>query len=175
MTLHLTLDAIASPIGEMLVVTDATGALRSLDWREYEPRMRRLLRLHYGDSVRLSAGPAPQAVRKALDDYFAGDIAAIDSLPTATGGTDFQRAVWAALRQIPAGETWSYSGLAVHIGRPKAVRAVGLANGSNPVGLVVPCHRVIGANGALTGYGGGMERKRWLLEHEGASPARRAA
>ena len=83
-------------------------------------------------------------------------------------GTPFQRAVWAALRRIPAGETLSYGQLAAQIGKPKAVRAVGLANGSNPVGVVVPCHRVIGADGSLTGYGGGLPRKLWLLEHEGA-------
>jgi len=85
-----------------------------------------------------------------------------------TAGTPFQRAVWRALREIPRGATESYSKLAQRIGRPTAVRAVGLANGSNPIGIVVPCHRVIGANGSLTGYGGGMERKRWLLEHERA-------
>jgi methylated-DNA-[protein]-cysteine S-methyltransferase len=176
MTLDLTLDAIETPIGEMLIVVDAAGALRALDWREYEPRMRRLLRLHYGEGgFRLTGGAAPQPVRRALESYFSGDLAAIDALPTAAGGTAFQRAVWAALREIPVGQTWSYSGLAAHIGRPKAVRAVGLANGSNPVGLVGPCHRVIGANGSLTGYGGGMERKRWLLEHEGAARSRRAA
>jgi methylated-DNA-[protein]-cysteine S-methyltransferase len=83
-----------------------------------------------------------------------------------TGGTAFQREVWRALRKIRCGATVSYAKLADQIGRPTAVRAVGLANGSNPIGIVVPCHRVIGANGSLTGYGGGMERKRWLLEHE---------
>ena len=86
-----------------------------------------------------------------------------------TGGTAFQKAVWAALRAIPAGETRSYSQLAAAIGSPKAVRAAGLANGQNPIAVVVPCHRVIGANGTLTGYAGGLERKRWLLAHEGAA------
>ena len=90
-------------------------------------------------------------------------------LPVAMVGTDFQRAVWKALREIPAGETWSYGRLAEHIGKPSAVRAVGLANGSNPISVVVPCHRVIGANGSLTGYAGGVERKKWLLEHESSS------
>ncbi len=84
-------------------------------------------------------------------------------------GTPFQRRVWAALTHIPAGETRSYGAQATQIGRPSAVRAVGLANGQNPIGLVVPCHRVIGADGSLTGYGGGIERKRWLLRHEGAA------
>jgi methylated-DNA-[protein]-cysteine S-methyltransferase len=122
---------------------------------------------YYGaGAVSLSSGRLPTAVRSALDAYFEGDLRAIDELPTVTAGTAFQREVWAALRTIPAGETLSYGALAARIGRPKAVRAVGLANGSNPIGLVVPCHRVIGADGSLTGYGGGMERKRWLLEHE---------
>jgi methylated-DNA-[protein]-cysteine S-methyltransferase len=87
-----------------------------------------------------------------------------------TSGTPFQREVWRALRNIPCGTTVSYAKLAEQIGRPAAVRAVGLANGSNPVGVVVPCHRVIGANGSLTGYGGGIERKSWLLEHEASAP-----
>jgi methylated-DNA-[protein]-cysteine S-methyltransferase len=103
-----------------------------------------------------------------MKNYFAGDLGAIDKLPVKTAGTPFQRAVWNALREIPRGATESYGQLAERIGRPTAVRAVGLANGSNPIGIVVPCHRVIGANGSLTGYGGGMERKRWLLDHEGA-------
>ena len=103
-----------------------------------------------------------------MQAYFAGELDAIENLPVETGGTAFQRQVWAALRQIPRGQTESYGELAARIGRPRAVRAVGLANGANPVGIVVPCHRVIGANGTMTGYGGGVDRKRWLLEHEGA-------
>jgi methylated-DNA-[protein]-cysteine S-methyltransferase len=103
----------------------------------------------------------------AINSYFAGELTAIDTLPVQTAGTPFQREVWYALRRIPCGTTVSYGKLAEQIGRPSAVRAVGLANGSNPIGVVVPCHRVIGANGSLTGYGGGMERKRWLLQHEG--------
>jgi methylated-DNA-[protein]-cysteine S-methyltransferase len=98
--------------------------------------------------------------------YFSGELTAIDTLPVATGGTEFQRLVWSELRRIPCGASISYSELARRIGRPAAVRAVGLANGANPIGIVVPCHRVIGANGTLTGYGGGIERKRWLLAHE---------
>jgi methylated-DNA-[protein]-cysteine S-methyltransferase len=108
----------------------------------------------------------PGGLTAALRAYFAGDLGAIDGLPVATGGTDFQRAVWAALREIPCGETRSYGELAQRIGHPTAVRAVGLANGANPVAVVVPCHRVIGADGSLTGYGAGIERKRWLLAHE---------
>jgi methylated-DNA-[protein]-cysteine S-methyltransferase len=101
-----------------------------------------------------------------MEAYFAGNRAALDDLQTATNGTPFQRKVWAALRTIEAGETVSYGTLAVRIGQPTAARAVGLANGQNPIAIVVPCHRVIGADASLTGYGGGIERKRWLLAHE---------
>ena len=166
-TLNLILDRLASPVGEVLLVVDAGGAVRALDFHDYEDRLRRLLRLHYG-AVVLTEGRAPEAVRRAVEAYFAGDLAAFDAIRVETGGTVFQRAVWRALRDIPAGETRTYGQLAQAVGSPKAVRAVGLANGSNPVGLVVPCHRVIGANGSLTGYGGGLSRKQWLLDHEGA-------
>ena len=162
----LTLDRIASPVGEVLVATDAEGAVRALDFHDYEDRMRRLLHRHYGP-VELVEGLAPEAVRRAVEAYFGGDLTAFDAVVVKTGGTVFQQAVWAALRAIPvAGETRSYGQLAAAIGSPRAVRAVGLANGSNPVGVIVPCHRVIGANGTLTGYAGGLERKRWLLAHE---------
>ena len=110
----------------------------------------------------------PATVAAALDAYFGGDLTALDALPVATGGSAFQRGVWAALRRIPAGTTtglWRAGGNARQARRSAAV---GLANGANPIGIVVPCHRVIGASGALTGYAGGVERKRWLLEHEGA-------
>jgi methylated-DNA-[protein]-cysteine S-methyltransferase len=167
LTFHL--ERVPSAIGTMLLLTDEQERLRGLDWEDHEARMRRLLRLHYGlDGVRLLEAGTVSAARRALEAYFAGDLSAIDALPVETGGTAFQREVWAALRDIPAGETLSYGRLAERIGRPKAVRAVGLANGANPVGIVVPCHRVIGADASLTGYGGGVERKRWLLTHEGA-------
>jgi O-6-methylguanine DNA methyltransferase len=152
----------------MLVVADAAGRLRALDWSDYEPRMHRLLRRHYGSALTLKEGVAPKTIAEPLERYFDGDLAAIDAIPVATGGTVFQREVWDALRTIPAGRTVNYGALAQKIGRPKAVRAVGLANGANPIGLVVPCHRVIGADASLTGYAGGLERKRWLLRHEGA-------
>jgi len=166
---ELTLDRLATPVGEMLVVTDADGAVRALDFAGYEPRMMRLLARHWGP-VDLTPGRAPERVRDAIAAYFAGDLTALDGLEVKTNGTAFQREVWAALRRIPAGTTVSYGGLAQAIGRPKAVRAVGLANGGNPVGVIVPCHRVIGADGTLTGYAGGVERKRALLEHEGVRP-----
>ncbi len=165
---------IPTPIGAMLIATDVQDRLRVLDWEDYVPRMEKLLHRHYGGDAVLVEGDAPAAVAEPLLAYLAGDIAAIDTIPTETGGTAFQRAIWAALRQIPAGQTWSYSDLARHIGRPAAVRAVGLANGANAISVVVPCHRVIGMSGALTGYAGGVERKRWLLEHEGAPLPRQA-
>lgn len=160
-----TLDRIATPVGEVLLVTDADGAVRAFDFTDYEARMTRLLVRHYGQ-VRLVEGRAPEPVRAAIAAYFDGDLTALEGLAVKTGGTDFQRAVWAALRTIPAGQAWSYGRLAQAIGKPAAVRAVGLANGANPIGVIVPCHRVVGANGTLTGYAGGLERKRWLLAHE---------
>ena len=162
-----------TPVGAALLVTDQAGRLRAFDFEDYEPRMRRLMRRHYGETP-LEAGAAPKALKLKIDRYFAGDLQALDDIDWATNGTAFQRSVWRALTTIPAGETLSYGGLAERIGRPTAVRAVGLANGANPVAVVVPCHRVIGANGALTGYGGGLARKQWLLEHEGARPPRMA-
>ena len=164
----LAFDHIPTPTGEALLMWDGQGRLRVFDWTDYEPRMKRLLARHYG-AVTPKSDRAPQAIRTALTEYFSGDLTSIDTIECATGGTDFQRAVWAALRQIPPGQTESYGALAARIGRPSAVRAVGLANGANPIGLVVPCHRVIGADGSLTGYGGGLDRKRWLLQHEGAA------
>lgn len=157
-----------TPIGRMLIATDEDGAVRALDWEDYEARMHRLLRLHYG-TAHLHEGALPSAVRDALDAYLGGELGALEDIVVRTGGTAFQRAVWAGLRAIPAGQAWSYADLAAFIGRPRAVRAVGAANGANPVGVIVPCHRVIGADRALTGYGGGLERKRWLLRHEGVT------
>jgi methylated-DNA-[protein]-cysteine S-methyltransferase len=155
-------------IGAVLLLTDEEGRLRGLDFDDHSARIRRLLRLQYGvDEVRWASRRDPSAARRAVERYFAGDLTAIERLPFETGGTNFQREVWGALRRIPVGHTVSYGALAAQIGRRSAVRAVGLAIGANPIGIVVPCHRVIGANGSLTGYGGGLSRKRWLLEHEG--------
>jgi methylated-DNA-[protein]-cysteine S-methyltransferase len=165
--LHLLIDRVETPIGELLLVADDAGNLRAADWADYESRMLRLLRLHYGkDGFHLEPAHNPHGFRDTISRYFAGDIGAIDKIPVQTAGTAFQRSVWNELRKIPGGGPVSYGKLAEQIARPKAVRAVGLANGSNPIGIVVPCHRVIGSNGSLTGYGGGLERKRWLLEHE---------
>lgn len=164
----LMLDRLPSPVGEVLLVTDAEGAVRALDFADYEPRMRRLLARH-SPGATLVEGRAPDPLRRAVTAYFHGDLGGLDGVTVKTGGTAFQEAVWAALRAIPAGETRSYGQLAAAIGAPKAVRAAGLANGQNPVAVIVPCHRVIGANGTLTGYAGGLERKRWLLAHEGVA------
>jgi methylated-DNA-[protein]-cysteine S-methyltransferase len=169
--LALLIDRLKTPIGEMVIVADHEGNLRAAGWTNHETGMRRLLRRHYGeDGFTLEPARNPHGFTQALQCYFKGELTAIDELPVKTAGTPFQREVWRALRKIPCGTTVSYACLANEIGRPAAVRAVGLANGSNPIGVVVPCHRVIGADGSLTGYGGGIERKRWLLEHEaGAS------
>jgi methylated-DNA-[protein]-cysteine S-methyltransferase len=109
--------------------------------------------------------PVLLAARRQLEEYFAGERLSFE-LPLEPEGTPFQRTVWRALREIPLGVTWSYAQLARHVGRAGAARAVGSANGKNPLSIVVPCHRVIGADGKLTGYAGGVDVKRWLLEHE---------
>ncbi|HEX3602409.1 MAG TPA: methylated-DNA--[protein]-cysteine S-methyltransferase [Lacipirellulaceae bacterium] len=163
--MHLRLEYYKSPLSPLLIVTDSDGALRALEFADHEERMHRLLRDHY-DTYELSDGAAPKSMIKALDAYFEGELAAVDDVRVATGGTTFQRAVWRALRTIGAGATSSYGELAARIGNRQASRAVGAANGSNPIAIVVPCHRVIGANGTLTGYGGGIPRKRWLIDHE---------
>ena len=165
--MNLSLDRFTSPIGEILLVFEG-DALSALDFWDYEARMHRLLRLHYG-TVSLTEARAPETIRGPLAAFFAGDWAALDAISVRTGGTAFQQEVWAAVRRIRPGTTQSYGALAAAIGRAGASRAVGLANGSNPVAIVVPCHRVIGANAALTGYGGGLPRKAWLLAHEKAA------
>ncbi|HEX4413591.1 MAG TPA: methylated-DNA--[protein]-cysteine S-methyltransferase [Lacipirellulaceae bacterium] len=175
--MHLRLSTYKSPMSSILLVTDETGVLRALDFVGYESRMNRLLRDHYREYT-LTKGTPPAKVVRELDAYFAGDMNASDRIPTATGGTAFQRAVWRALRSIKPGTTKTYGQIAAKIGRPTASRAVGAANGANPIALIVPCHRVIGANGTLTGYASGLARKQWLLEHEvvhtAAAPARKS-
>ncbi|GGB27306.1 methylated-DNA--protein-cysteine methyltransferase [Flexivirga endophytica] len=121
----------------------------------------------YGE--RVDSDPLLDEAARQLTEYFAGDRTEFD-LPLHPKGTEFQQRVWRALCDIPFGRTWSYGELAQHIGSPTASRAVGLANGRNPISIVIPCHRVIGANGSMTGYGGGIERKRWLLAHESGTP-----
>jgi methylated-DNA-[protein]-cysteine S-methyltransferase len=164
------LDRLQTPIGTALLVTDAEGVLRALDWEDYEPRMKELLRLQYG-AVVLKNARSPGDVKAALSGYFKGDLDRLDTIRWRVAGTPFQQKVWKALPRIPPGTTMSYGALAAKLGAPKAMRAVGHANGSNPISVVVPCHRLIGANGSLVKYGGGLERKRWLLQHEGAALA----
>ncbi len=165
--LQFLLDRIATPIGEMLIVADEKGKLRAAGWMDGEGEMHHFLRRYYGDgSFHIEPGSNPNGLTDAISRYFAGEIEAIDDLQVQMAGTPFQLKVWRALREIPSGTTVSYGKLAARIGQPKSARAVGLATGANPVGVVVPCHRVIGSDGSLTGYGGGIERKRWLLEHE---------
>jgi methylated-DNA-[protein]-cysteine S-methyltransferase len=165
---RLTIDRLNTPIGVALLAVDEDGFLRAFDWSDFEARNRKLIS-RYNGGPPIAPGAAPAAMRQALTDYFDGDLTAIERIHWRTCGTPFQHACWRALCQIPVGTTASYGQQAMRIGKPKAVRAVGLANGANPVGVVVPCHRVIGSNGTLTGYGGGLHRKRWLLRHEGAT------
>ena len=165
---HLFLDYLQTPIGELVLVADGGGRLHSLGFTSGHARMERELA---EGSVKPDGVPTrasdPWGLTSAIRRYFDGDLGSIEGLPVAAEGTAFQRAVWGVLREIPCGATWSYGDVARRIGRPAAVRAVGLANGKNPVSIVVPCHRVIGSDRSLTGYGGGIERKRWLLAHEG--------
>ena len=159
--LVLQVEELPTPLGALLLAS-RDGVLHAVDWKDCQARMHRLLA-----GAALVPGRARSAAHRALDRYFAGEVAAIDALAVEPRGTPFQRAVWRALREIPAGETSSYGALARRLGRPDAARAVGAANGANPLSVVVPCHRLVGAGGALTGYGGGLARKAWLLDHEG--------
>jgi methylated-DNA-[protein]-cysteine S-methyltransferase len=156
------IDTLRTPIGPLAIVVNESGALLACGFTEEHRRMADLER---DDLV---PRKNPGGLGSKLKRYFAGDLRIIEDVAIALDGTAFQLEVWNALREIPTGETWSYGDLAKHIGRPRAVRAVGLANGMNPVCIVIPCHRVIGSNGTLTGYGGGLGRKEWLLKHEGA-------
>jgi methylated-DNA-[protein]-cysteine S-methyltransferase len=152
-----------SPLGDLLLLAGDDG-LRGL----YLPDPR-----HGPAHASGQAADAPfAAAREQLDAYFAGELDDFD-LPLAPHGTPFQLRVWEQLTKIPFGETISYGELAERLDSPRAVRAVGLANGRNPLSIVIPCHRVIGADGSLVGYGGGLERKRWLLEHEAVMAGRR--
>jgi methylated-DNA-[protein]-cysteine S-methyltransferase len=152
---------ISSPLGDLLLVSDGVS----------------LLGVYYEDHRR---GPARDAnwrqdtapfnqVQDELAAYFAGELQAF-SVKLAPRGSDFQREVWNELGRIPPGKTLTYAELAARVGRPKAIRAVGAANARNPISIIVPCHRVVGSNGTLTGYAGGLERKEWLLRHEASAP-----
>lgn len=166
----LTLDHVHTPIGDLLIVGDDDGRLRAAEFRDFENRLHRSLRLKRATpgAYSLHEGRASKVIRERLQAYFAGELAAIDDIAIATGGTEFQQKVWRALRKIAPGRTMTYGALARRLGATNAMRAVGAANGANPLSVVVPCHRLIGADGSLIRYGGGLERKRWLLQHEGA-------
>jgi methylated-DNA-[protein]-cysteine S-methyltransferase len=163
-------DQLPTPIGIALLVTDANGVLCAFDWEDYAARMRQLLRQQHGP-IALEEGRAPREIQGALKAYFKGDLDRLDDIKWRIAGTPFQRKVWTALPKIKAGTTMSYGALAAKLGSPRAMRAVGHANGSNPISVVIPCHRLIGADGSLVKYGGGLKRKQWLLAHEGAIPA----
>lgn len=168
----LRLERVKSPIGVVLLVTDAAGAIYAIDFEGFEARLHKFLGRHCGTKYTLKDGKSPRFVSTALRAYFKGDVHALHDLPTAEIGTVFQRKMWTALRKVPAGATLTYGAFAKRIQRPTAIRAVGAANGANPISIVVPCHRLVGANGSLTGYGGGLERKRWLIDHEQKHSAR---
>lgn len=157
---------IETPIGP-LVLLAREGILLMLEFEDAEQRVEREMKARFrGEGHQPMDDPFGFSSR--IRAYFSGDLSAIDNIETDGGGTAFQQRVWAELKHIPCGITISYGELARRLGDVKAVRAVGLANGRNPISIVVPCHRVIGADGSLTGYGGGVDRKRWLLVHERA-------
>ena len=163
----LFIDLADTPLGPFKLIADRAGRLHAAGWDDEQTNGRMERSYTRNPGIALLRATDPGGLTTAIRAYFAGDLDAIADLPVAdAAGTPFQRAVWRALRTIPCGETRSYGEIARQIGRPAAVRAVGLANGCNPIGVIVPCHRVIGASGKLVGYGGGIERKRWLLAHE---------
>ncbi|MCW5892271.1 MAG: methylated-DNA--[protein]-cysteine S-methyltransferase [bacterium] len=157
---------VATPLGDVRVVT-RDGAVCALAFADAFARPARTLHRRFGDAGGAD-GAAARAAARRVAAYFAGEPDALAALTLAPGGTPFQQRVWAAVRAIPAGATVTYGELARRAGVPGAVRAVGSANGANPIWLAIPCHRVLGSDGTLTGYGGGLARKRWLLVHEGA-------
>ncbi|MBZ5638375.1 MAG: methylated-DNA--[protein]-cysteine S-methyltransferase [Acidobacteriia bacterium] len=153
-----------TPVGALWLFA-MDGALAGLAFEDRRAALKSHLNRRFGGQV-IEEVEDPAGAVSRLAAYFTGDLEAIDAIRVDPGGTPFQRAVWSALRRIPAGRTVAYSELASLSGHPRAVRAVDLANARNPIAIVVPCHRVIGADGSLTGYGGGLERKAWLLSHE---------
>jgi methylated-DNA-[protein]-cysteine S-methyltransferase len=161
------LATVDSPLGELTVA--ARGSKVCLvHFGADSKRVRAALTSWYPDHA-IEPVADPGGVVAVLERYFAGDLASLDEVDVELHGTDFQQRVWQALRSVAAGTTSSYAELARKVGAPAAVRAVGAANGANPVAVVLPCHRIIGSNGTLTGYGGGLDRKRWLLNHEGVT------
>jgi len=162
---ELQLDHIATPIGTLLLVADGAH-MCSLDFADEEPSLLKLLQKRYGQ-VRLQPTTNPSGFSDLIRRYFAGDYRSIEAIPVSTGGTPFQQQIWHELRTIPPGTTATYGEIAAKVGRPRAYRAIGATNACNPIVIVIPCHRVIGADASLTGYGPGLARKQWLLQHEG--------
>jgi methylated-DNA-[protein]-cysteine S-methyltransferase len=152
----LLVDQFDSPVGRLCLAVNEQGVIRQLTWSRDS--------LPAPECVRAEQNPF--GLRTRLESYFKGNVGLLDELAAEGHGTEFQRRVWSALRAIPVGTTSTYKRIAVDLGKPTAMRAVGSANHVNPIGIVVPCHRVIGHDGSLTGYAGGLERKAWLLAHE---------
>jgi methylated-DNA-[protein]-cysteine S-methyltransferase len=159
-------DRIKTPIGDMVLIA-RDGVILLLEFEDSKDRYMREMKARFGD-VDLQPTDNPFGFSDIIRGYFKGDLSAIDNLLTDGGGTEFEKNVWAELRKIPCGTTVSYGSIAKTLGDLQLSRAVGTANGKNPIAIVVPCHRVIGADGTMTGYGGGIARKEWLLRHEGA-------
>jgi methylated-DNA-[protein]-cysteine S-methyltransferase len=152
-------------IGPIHIVADG-ATLLAMEFGDVEHRLMPMLRARYAADVLLEPVEDLHDIADAIRAYLDGDIHAVDTLAVDGGGTAFQREAWDVLRRIPPGEVRTYGQMAALLGRPNAARAIGSANALNPISLVVPCHRLVGSTGALTGYGGGIERKRWLLAHE---------
>ena len=165
----LAVRTIDSPVGRLTLAAQEDSLVALCFEGLWEKRERALTKMHAG--CRFVDAEDPAGVVPLLARYFGGDLGALAGVRVQGFGTAFEQHVWDELRRIPAGSTRSYAQIATAIGSPSAVRAVGAANGANPVGIVVPCHRVIGADGSLTGFAGGLPAKRWLLQHEGALAA----
>ena len=162
--MEIELSHLDSPLGE-IAIAFAEGALQAIEFAESAATLQQRLQ-HLNPTARFGTVSGTAEALERIRAYFSGELLALDTLPVTPKGTPFQRRVWAALRTIPVGQTRSYLDIAKAIGSPAAVRAVGAANGQNPIPLVVPCHRVIASDGTLCGYGGGLWRKKWLLNHE---------
>jgi len=169
----LSIDRVESPIGALTYVTHE-GILCALDFADREGGLLERLRRRFGSDATPRPASDPGGYGARLRDYLDGDLDALARAPVDTSGTPFQEQVWRALRDVPSGTTRSYAEIAAAIGRPGAARAVGTANGRNPIAVVIPCHRVVSADRSLGGYAGGLARKRWLLRHEGAALSRGA-
>ena len=167
---ELQIDRLESPIGTLTFVT-RDGILCALDFADREDRLRERLRRRFGSGAHPRPATDPGGHGARLCEYLAGDLDALARMPVDPGGTPFQQQVWRALRDVPSGTTRSYAEIAAAIGRPTAARAIGAANARNPVALVIPCHRIVSADRSLGGYAGGLDRKRWLLRHEGVDLA----